>query len=731
MTRLLFLVLSLVIAAATASARDANHLQGAKSPYLLQHLTNPVDWYPWGPEALAKARTEGKLIFISVGYSSCHWCHVMEEESFEDEAIAAFLNAHFVSIKIDRETRPDLDEQFMFVTQMLTGTGGWPNSVFLTPEGDPFHAGGYFPPEEFRGVLQKVEQAWRDNPGFINGEARRVTQAVTGYLGRKAEAREVTQTAVDQVAAGILEHMDPFNGGFGVAPKFPREPLFLFLMDHAARTGDAQALREVTAMLDGMILGGIHDHVGGGFHRYAIDPEWHVPHFEKMLYNQALMGRLLVRVWEMTGEDHYHRAATRLFDYVLRDMTGPEGGFFSAQDADSLNAAGEKVEGAYYTWAPDDLAALGPAADEVAEQFQISPEGDLDGGNVLHLLDQPEDLADLDKALSRLMELRRTRPEPFLDRKILVSWNAMMIATLAEAGWRMKRPDYLQAAEKATRFLLDRMIAEQGLSRVYYEGEVQVAGQLADYAGLALALIALHDHTTDQARAQDWLKRALGLAEEIRKRFGSAETGYRMTETRDGLSDVVPVDDADIPSGNALALTLFARLSQRMQVPEIEQEAYRLAAALSGHALSQPDQRGYALKAIQELQHGQTGPLRHVANGAVRVDLVRDRDNGEILVDIAIAEGWHINAHQPLEDFFIATDLSLAGMPELSVDYPAPEVKTLSFNDTPLALYEGELRLSVRPGALSGDTRVNLTLQACSDEICLQPETLVFTLWPG
>jgi hypothetical protein len=307
----------------------------------------------------------------------------------------------------------------------------------------------------------------------------------------------------------------------------------------------------------------------------------------------------------------------------------------------------------------------------------------------------------------------------------------MMIETLAEAGAHLERPDYARAAEAAARFLQQRMLFKQGLARGFYEGEARIDGQLADYAGLGLALIALHDHAENRDVAQNWLAQARALAEEVRTRFGSAETGYRMTQIRDGLSDVVPVDDADIPSGNALALTLFSRLSQRMQVPEIEQEAYRLAAALSGHALSQPAQRGFALKAIQELQHGQTGPRRHVAKGAVQVALTRDRDTGGIAVDIAIAKGWHINAHTPLEPYFIATDLAMDSLPGLAVDYPDPLVKTLSFNDAPLALYEGVIRLTARPGAVTDRAQIRLTLQECCDEICLQPETLIFTLWPG
>ena len=744
MFRSLFSLIAFVAIATLAEAREANHLQGADSPYLLQHLYNPVDWYPWGPEALNKAWDENKLIFISVGYSSCHWCHVMEEESFEDEAIAALLNEHFVSIKIDRESRPDLDEQFMVVTQVLTGGGGWPNSVFLTPDGDPFFAGGYFPPDVFEEVVMKVEEAWHDDPAYVSGEAAKVTSAVTRFLTQKAKAREITPDTFHLVVQAILEETDSFYGGYGVAPKFPREPLFLFLLDHAERTGDREVLQAVTDMLDGMIMGGIHDHVGGGFHRYAIDPEWHVPHFEKMLYTQALTGRLLIRAWAITGEQHYRRAAERTLDYVLREMQSPEGGFYSAQDADSLNAGGERVEGAYYIWTPSDLASLGEDAALVRDIFQITRDGDLDGANVLKLAALSDEIAaehsmaplDFSMRLNRVLDdmyaLRSARPPPFLDQKVVVSWNALMIDTLAEAAYRLERPVYYRAADEAARFILENMRSNEGFNRIWFEGSSGTPAQLPDYAGLGLALIALHDYAPGDRQSKYWLHEAHTLADALRVKFGPVDNGLRMTEAMEGLSEFIPVDDTEIPSGNALALTLFARLTHSALLPEIEQDGFRLAGALSGLAIDIPDQRGFALKAIQELQLGETGSIRHVAKGAVRAALRNNRDLGEILIDIQIADGWHINAHEPLEDYFIATELLLEQTPTVEVEYPDPAIKSLAFNDAPLALYEGNVQIIARGGG-SGDAasahRAVLTIQACSDEICLQPEELVFALW--
>ena len=744
MKRFLLSFLSILIIGSPAFSVGENHLIGSQSPYLLQHLYNPVDWYPWGPEALEKAKRENKVIFVSVGYSSCHWCHVMEEESFENDDIAAFLNEHFVSIKIDREVQPGLDEQFMFVTQILTGTGGWPNSVFLTPEGDPFYAGGYFPPDDFMQIISKVHQAWSDAPSFIAREAAKVKTATGEYLTQKATALEVSPAVVAQTVASLLDHMDTFNGGLGVAPKFPREPLFLFLLDHADRTGEPDVLQAVTAMLDGMILGGIHDHVGGGFHRYAVDPDWHMPHFEKMLYTQALSGRLLIRAWDITGEPGYRRAAERLFDYVLRELTHPDGGFYSAQDADSLDANGESVEGAYYTWRPSDLTSLGSDAEFLRDIFQITETGDLDGASVLRLRQHPKELAPdfavdpkdftgkLDDLLLEMQTLRSARPAPFLDRKVLVSWNALMISTLAEASYILEDPTYYQAAVRAAEFILSRMNTPEGLKRVYFEVSPDIEGQLPDYASLGLALVALHDYAPDKIAADQWLNEALLLADEIRQRFGSPEHGLRMTENPEGLGVFIPIDDVEIPSGNSLALTLFARLNNRTQNAGIEQDSYRLANALSGNAVAGPEHRGYTIKAIQELQNGETGPLRFAAKGAVKASLNFGRPTGQITVTISMADGWHINSHKPLEDYLIATDLSVNGYPELNVEYPEATHKTLAFNSNPLTLYENELQIVAdvpKTATRDAPLQATLSVQACSDEICLQPEEIQFSIW--
>lgn len=727
-----------------ADARQGNHLAGSASPYLLQHTDNPVDWYPWGDIALAKAQSENKPIMISVGYASCHWCHVMERESFMDAEIASLLNSAFVSIKIDRESRPDLDARFMITTGLMTGGGGWPNTVFLTPEGAPIAATSYLPPADFGRLIAAVAKSWRNDPHGVALRAAEVAWDVDRTLARRAEAREITPATVTGLAAGMMEKLDPFNGGYGHAPKFPRETLFLFLLDHAERTGNRAALAAVTEMLDGMIRGGIHDHVGGGFHRYAVDPEWHVPHFEKMLYTQALTGRLLVRAWTVTGTARYRRAAERLFDYVLRTLRDPAGGFYAAEDANSPGADGEEGEGPFYIWTTEQLARLGNDAAFAAEIFGVTEDGELDGANVLHLVESPQDLealhgldaeafaARLDSVLGAMQRLRQTRPAPRLDRKIIVSWNAMMIQTLAEAGYRLDRPDYLAAAETAAEFLRGALLDGEDLKRVAFEGKTDIAGQLADYAGLGLAFIALHDFLPDPARRPHWLEEARKLAQAIPSRFEALDDGFAMTQAVAGGTRILPLDDIDTPSGNALALALFDRLARRTTAPEIEQRAYDLAGALSGHAVARPDPRGALLKAFQDLHWGERGRLRHAARGKVRVELRPVRGSGAVSVAISIADGWHINAHEPLEDYLIATEFAADGLDAASVRYPSPVVKALAFNDMELALLEGGIEIHARfqepePGA--PPRRATLTLQACSNEICLAPETLAFTLW--
>ncbi|HGG03917.1 MAG TPA: DUF255 domain-containing protein [Aliiroseovarius sp.] len=728
MIRRFIVLLSLLLAPpAFAQGNAPNHLAGSQSPYLLQHMYNPVDWYPWGEEALEKARAENKMIFVSVGYASCHWCHVMREESFENLEIAAFLNEFFVSIKIDRERRPDLDEQFMLATQVLTGSGGWPNNVILTPLGDPVFGGTYFPPDALLDVLQQMQSLWQEEPALVNAEGFKLAQYLKNYLTRTAAEVDLTPALLSGITDDFLNQMDDFNGGLGDAPKFPRESLFLFLMDQARRTANTDLLAAHSAALNGMITGGIHDQIGGGFHRYAIDPEWHVPHFEKMLYNQAMIGLMLVRSIDATGNPGHQRALDRTLKYLLRELRDPGGAFFAAQDADSYGEDGAKHEGAFYTWTPDQILAASSEGAYLNDVFSVTENGEFEGLNVLHLQPDFNDYPRLDPLLEDLQSARANRSPPDTDRKILLGWNGMTIAMLAEASHLTGRQEYWQAAANAARFLLANLKTETGYMRVWFDGTASVPAQLPDLGAFATGLIALHDYAPPGTDPALWLTEARAVADIMRREFGDVSEGYRMNATTEGFSQIIALDDGELPAGNALALQTFSRLSHRMQAPDLARDAALLAAAISGHAAEIPDQRAASLAAIVEFHQGETGPVRYVSGGAVRVDMAMVND--QVQASLSIKPGWHINANKPLEDYFVPTELFIGDTPVAASTYPNPIIKSLGFNPKELALYESTLTLTAPLSAQTSPTTATLILQACNDEICLDPEELIFTLW--
>ncbi|MCF6233323.1 MAG: DUF255 domain-containing protein [Rhodobacteraceae bacterium] len=721
-------ILSVVLILIASQSIAENRLAGISSPYLQQHADNPVDWYPWGPEALEKARAEDKLIFVSVGYSSCHWCHVMEEESFENQEIADYLNQHFVSIKIDRERRPDLDEQFILVTSTLTGSSGWPNSVFMTPAGDPFHAGTYFPPDHFLNLLGEITDIWQNENVALRLEAAGIAGKLRNYLDQKAVLGTVTSARINAAATAMLGDIDVFNGGFGTSPKFPNENVLLFLLDQAERSGDVTLLEAVTLTLDGMIKGGIHDHLGGGFHRYATDPEWNIPHFEKMLYNQALIGRVLLRGYSATGRADYARAATRVFDYVLRDMTDPGGGFYAAEDADSLDAAGARVEGAFYVWSPQEIHKIlgggdGGGADVVIDAFNVVEDGVFEGENILHLAELPGKVDIADEDLERLRLARLDRPAPIKDKKVILAWNAEMIATLAEASKVLQRPDYGVAAVRAARFLTTQMWLEAGLKRIWYLGEPDIEAQLTDYAAFGRALLALDDYLGPG----DWLAQADLLAVKMIRLFGDPQKAMRMNVQAAGLGPFRPLDDNEVASGNAQALELLTGLDRRQA--RTSEAATDLAAALAVGAVKSPGQRAATLVALELLRNGLTGAMRVSDGGAARVFARVDRTAGRIELEVALRDGWHINAHEPLEDYLIGMEMAVNDVAVGKGIYPTPEVRRLGFSAQPLSLYKGGFVLSAPIDMADAPMVISLTLQACNDKVCLPPDEMLFRVW--
>lgn len=723
----------------------SNHLSGAGSLYLQQHQNNAVDWYPWGREAIDKAHNEGKIIFLSVGYSSCHWCHVMREETFENQEVGDYMNQHFVSIKIDREERPDLDAQFGLATMFMTGASGWPNSVFLTPLGDPFFGGGYFPREDFLGVAEMIVDVWGHEAGAVRAQGFTIANRIQGFLDQEAAIGDVSEQDVLTAAKALLGGFDEFHGGFGVAPKFPRETVLLFLLDQAARYGDRELLNVVTTTLDGMIAGGIYDHVGGGFHRYSVDPDWHVPHFEKMLYNQALIARVLVRAYGLTGRNDYARVAGETLDFVLREMTAPQGGFYASQDADSIWEDGETYEGAFYLWTQEQMvtALKGFSDADISAMIDISGLADASG-----VFEAPFERADVIRrlgsgGLSRnkistmfeaLRVARAQRRAPVTDRKIILSWNGMMIATLAEASGVLGRPEFRAAAEKAALFAWETMKGPQGFQRLFVDEIATTEAQLPDLVEFGLGLVALADFDSGPKNdfGAPWLAKAQSIRAALMDGFYDVGAAMRMTRTRQGFSIFRPIEDQPLPSGNAGALSFLSKFDNRFGV--ISEETNGLAATLAKDATLAPMQRAAMLEAVAQFKGRARGAMRRSTGGVVKVLASLDKTQNKIDFRIEIKDGWHINGHVPLEAYFIATSVSVSTSvngAQGDVRYPDPLIKSLGFNDKPLALYEGLIDLSV-PFRADRDEMVRalLEIQACSDEVCLQPDEMVFHFWP-
>ncbi len=572
-----------------------NALAHETSPYLLQHQNNPVNWHPWGPEALARARTEGKPIFLSIGYSACHWCHVMEHESFENEAIATILNERFVSIKVDREERPDLDQIYMSVTQMMTGRGGWPMSVFLTPDLKPFYAGTYFPPTArggmpgFDQVLLAVDDAWKNRRDTAEDMGDQlIAELKKSERSTGTAAGELSRSLIDNAVAHLARTFDNTWGGFGPAPKFPHPMDLQLLLRHWHRTGRQQSLDVVTKTLDRMASGGIYDHVGGGFARYSVDARWLVPHFEKMLYDNALLAATYVEAWQATSNADYARVARETLDYVLRDMTGSEGGFYSAEDADS-----EGEEGKFYVWAPDEIdEVLGEETGAIfGRVYDVTDAGNFEGHSILNqpktlaqsaaILGIPEDKLRslLASSLRKLFKVREQRVHPGKDDKVLVSWNGLMIDAMARAGAALGEPRYVAAAAKCADFLNANLVRPDGrLLHTWRAGQAKLAAYLDDYACLANGLISLYEATFDAAR----LVEAARLADLMLKHFADPAGGgffYTADDHEQLIARPKEIADSSTPAASAMAATALVRLAKFTG-----DEKYRAAAERTLHA---------------------------------------------------------------------------------------------------------------------------------------------------
>jgi uncharacterized protein len=568
----------------------ANRLSAETSPYLLQHADNPVDWYAWGEEAFERARETDRPVLLSVGYSACHWCHVMEHESFEDDETAGVMNDLFVNVKVDREERPDVDSIYMSAVQTMTGHGGWPMTVFLTPDGTPFYGGTYFPPEprhglpSFRQILTAVAEAYHSRRDEVNRTAAGLREAIAQNARLREPAPELDPAMLEEALRGLMGHHDDRHGGFGGAPKFPQPMALDFLLRSHARTGEARPLTLLVRTLQRMARGGIYDQVGGGFHRYSVDARWLVPHFEKMLYDNALLARLYVVRYQATGESALRRVAEQTLDYVRREMTAPDGGFYSAQDADS-----EGEEGRFYVWQPDEVdGILGAADGELFRRYyDVTHAGNFEGSSILRVtrdatsvaveagIDAERLEATLARGRAALYDERSRREWPARDEKVLTSWNALMLQAYAVAAQVFGRAEDREAAVRNAEFLLRELRTDGRLHRTWRDGVARIDAFLEDYALLADALLSLYETTFD-AR---WIREACALSDRMLELFwDDAEGAFYDAATGDETLLMRPrnVDDNATPSGNSAATLLLLRLSVFTGEPRYERIAVRV-----------------------------------------------------------------------------------------------------------------------------------------------------------
>ncbi|HEV2834251.1 MAG TPA: thioredoxin domain-containing protein [Pyrinomonadaceae bacterium] len=582
-------------------AEFTNHLIKESSPYLLQHAHNPVDWYPWGEEAFAKARRENKPVLLSIGYSACHWCHVMAHESFENEDIAKLMNDLFVNIKVDREERPDLDQIYMSAVQMMTHHGGWPMTVFLTPDAVPFYGGTYFPPQDrynmpgFPRVLISVAEAYSDRPEEIAETGTSLVNELRRLSATSGSDQTIEKELLDAAYAGIVKSYDGVNGGFGGAPKFPPAMALEFLLRTYERTGNPEGLRIAVHTAEKMARGGIYDQLGGGFHRYSTDAKWLVPHFEKMLYDNALLSRFYLHLFQVTQAPLARETAEGILDYVLREMTDPSGGFYSTQDADS-----EGHEGKFFVWDIDEIESVLGEQNAAAfiSHYNVTQAGNFEGKNILNV--NPSAEPPTPETRRKLFEVREQRIKPDRDEKIITAWNGLMLASFAEAGVILDRSDYTEAARRNADFVLSNLHRDELLLRTYKDGVAKFNAYLEDYAFFIEGLVTLFE-TTGEFR---WLKSALSLTDRMIEEFWDEEGGgfyFTGKSHEDLIVRSKDYFDNATPSGNSVAASVLLRLAVLTDNQSYRELAQRMLREIADQTRRYPSGFGYALSAMDFL----------------------------------------------------------------------------------------------------------------------------------
>ena len=717
-----------------------NRLIHETSPYLQLHAHNPVAWYPWGDEALARAKAENKLIFLSVGYATCYWCHVMERQVFSNPEIARQMNEGFINIKIDREERPDLDDIYMTATQLLIGRGGWPNSVFLTPDLKPFYAGTYFPPTDMPGrpgfptILEAVQDAWTTRESEVIEAGEKIVAAIENATSRRFMSlstelpkRELITTAVEELRGSYSKKF----GGFGGAPKFPEPANLELLISEYERTSDTSLLAMVTHTLDMMASGGIYDQLGGGFHRYAVDEKWLVPHFEKMLYDNAQLAKIYLHVYALTEEPRYQRIAEEIFTFVAREMTAPLGGFYAALDAET-----DAEEGKFYVWTATEIADTlkHKNAHAFAKVYGIDNGPNFEGKNVLYVPTGIGETALAAVAAEReaLLAARSFRERPLLNTKIIVSWNGLMIDALAKGYEVLGDEESLHAAQKTAEFILGALKQPNGqLWHTYTAGVAKYDGYLNDYAFFVRGLLGLYQATGETL----WLREAQELTDTMIARFWDDKNGGFYFTQADAEHLIVrtknPFDSA-LPSGNAVAVHNLLTLGEAYR-ERAEQTLVSFHAAMEQH----PASFMHILFALNRyLSGGARG--QEVVSATAKIKRVTEHDF-EVEVALKMMEGWHINASlsareqsAPIEANLMPTTLSVdadAPVEIVAVTYPKGTSAQFAFSEEPLTIYEGDIAISVqlkrKPDA-AHTTRftLNLTYQPCSETECLLPKLL-------
>jgi uncharacterized protein len=720
-----------------------NRLILENSPYLLQHAHNPIDWYSWSKEALQKAKRENKPIFLSIGYAACHWCHVMEKESFDNLEIAGFINKHFIAIKVDRERRPDIDEFYGNAVMIFKGQKGWPMSVFLTPDGNPFQGGGYYTFSEFKALLLKVSNEWLKDQRSVIQQANEVVDVLQSRKQRQNVKIKIDNKLRKKSIKELLGIVDNYNGGFGEGSKFPREPwMYLLLGDSYSSKGNDSSVA-LHAALKHMALGGIYDQLGGGFHRYAIDPYWKLPHFEKMLYNQALLIRLYLQANVIQPAPLYTRVVEQSAEYLLTEMRDPDGGFYSAQDADS---AGE--EGRFYIWHLNEWMKILSKEDAefAAEIFDIDEYGETENeANVLYYSTSVEEYAEkhqisvnklqlkLDQIRSKLLKVRNKRSRPARDEKIIMGWNGLIITALSESALHLNKPEYLEAAIKAANFIWMSMRKDMRFYRIHYNGRNSQSAQLDDYAFYLQALISLYDIDKNKL----WLDRAEILTDSMLDLFWDKKQGgfFNVPIQVDAPLPIRPRSafDKTLFSGNSTAAHMLIRLARRTGQDKYQRKADALMSFFAPEVKETPSAFSGLLLASQELREGEKDLPVYAARGHIRVDAyikpVNDRDY-ELTVDLEFDDKWHINSNKPLQSHLIPTEIKLPNSSEWqleSIQYPKDEVIKLGFSRESLSLYQGHRQIKARlnTGRINLNPVISLQLQACDDRLCLPPEQRV------